>query len=364
MTNRQKYFNVLFVLFGLLGLAGCGTENKISTEACKFDVEILLNEGSYDASLAKVADSSCSGLTISEASMYKATAYMGKAGLSFRGFAADIGALLDGSGDPISLIGSKVSGATSMTNLKNASLEYDLVIGTSNCTTTTNSVVKTACSAKDVVSPMLAISSMSVLGGEAVTYNGQLISPISAMMNPTSVGITSGTATEFDVDGDGNFDNSQAAAMALQYSFNGTTIFGDNTITNSYGNRTFTNPSSGPFELIKSTIVAVAPMSKNTINWHLVNQASASTVTTEGYCSLQNVACTKDEVDGSANCYPCPIIDSRGQTSTSTENILSSINSADSTSPLASAGDAMDCDQSGTVSNSELSTFMTYGKCQ
>jgi hypothetical protein len=344
-----------------------------------YKLDKALTSSDYDE-IITVTEGEC-GTVLAEAGkgdelhLYKAAAYIGKAGISITGLT---GALSSGD-DAMSTISSLVNGPVPMLNLGLALDEYALVTNGLNCDDSSiSSIAKTSCTVKSFIGPMQALSTMSVLAGNSMTYNGQEVTAMSALMNPSSVGIKDdGTQTEFDVDGNGTLDSSQATGMAMNYGVDdanntgiGTNLEGADpkAVTFTKGSNTY------KYQLIKVTISSKdGDTSKDAISYQLISGVSPdntnnftsvadgrTSMTISGFCDTSFVKC-----DGysAGSCYPCPVIQADGDAMPSTTAVADTLNSSDDPQ-MEEAKNMLDCNSNGIVEDAEVAYYMANSSCE
>jgi len=350
--------SIIISLGILFLLSSCGDDTSI--ESCEYRLETSVDKASTEAEYEAVitlADGDCKTTMVNagkseDLAMYKAGAYLGKSGISIAGLTST---LLSG-GDIMTALVAKFSGADAALNISEAITEYEKVTtADKNCTLAQTSTLTTqnrlnTCIILGYVKPIMATAGISTLTGPSVTYNGQEVSSMTALLDPTSIGIVSGTATEFDVDANGTMDSSQATGEIL--SGNGVDDTAHTTLSFVSGGTTYT------YDHKTITITSSDAAFSDYKGYFLLTTGTSINIVTSGYCSLTMVTCsTRNDTD----CFVCPVINSSGDALTSTTvvvDMLDSVDANDTSNPLASVKSSIDSDSNGTISDAELAAYM------
>lgn len=354
MKSINLAISFLVILFLTISFTACG--NETSLESCIYKLEYGSDKSTTQASYQSIidlADGACktvlenNGMSC-ELKTYKASAYMGKAGISLSSL---IDTLLSG-GDPMTELMSMVSGGTSALYATEAMTLYDDI---SNNTACSNSTRADATTITTYVRPLQAVGAISTLTGPSLTYNGEEVSSLTALLNPSSVGIVSGSYTEFDVDGNGLLDSTQATAIAMAGSVSNATTesFNDATPT------TLAFVKSGTTYTYNHKLITILSGDNATYNnyesYQLLDQSTSVPVLTDGYCNLTFTTCT---TLNTTDCFVCPIISSNGTALTSTTAVVDTLNAIDSTSPLYAIKTMLDTNGDG-LTEAELATYLS-----
>ena len=351
----KKIALILFFTMSFVTFNGC--EDDTSLQSCIYRLEYGSDKSTTDTAYQAVidlADGECKSVLENagmsdELKTYKAAAYLGLAGISLSNM---VDTLLGG-GDLMNELMNMVSGGTSALYATEAVNLYDEITNSeADCNSTT--VKADACTITGYVRPLQAVGGISTLTGDSLTYNGEEVSSLTAVLDPTSVGINSGTATEFDVDGDGLLDSAEASAIALSGavgSFNAT--YDDPDPINA--TLTFTKDSTNyTYDHNKVTINSIDNGTyANAVFYKLLDQSTSVPILTDGYCSTSFVTCT---TVNTTDCFVCPVISSNGTSLSSTTVVVDALNSADASSPLYAIKTMI---SNGTITEADIASYLS-----
>ena len=373
----MKLKNIILPLFSIalvLGLSGCGGDES-SAQSCKITIESSLDSATstsdYDAVIALVEGDCSTVLSSDEADAYKVAAYFGQLGFDINTLASDIATLSGGGGNAteiVNLLTLKLTGASALLDSINGYKAADC-----NATNLT-SLQEDLCAWDTFLAEAvpggsdnieLAAKASALISEENyVDEEGNEISPITALQDPSSVGISSGNSTKYDINANGVLDDIEISGLSLSYAINNgnngnyTTVSGNGSVENSTilfnpsANVTFTNSNGNyTYELTQiliddqssgdgytnssNTTFSFVDNSNGTsfkkVVYKLVSLSSNTTATTSGYCNTSFVTCTADSNSDKAldaSCYPCPIISSNGTETSSVSGIVDILNSS------------------------------------
>ena len=378
MNIKKRLIVSSFVLLSF-GISGCG--NQESDASCRVQLEMDLDAASNATEYQAVRDKAtgeCSGaISTTELSQYKAATYLGEAGISIAGLAPD---LLEDGADPMNVITAKVSGVEANQLIDLALAEFDTLVTDEQCTNKANltlsSAQLSACTTKEFVKPLMAVSNLSLVAGESVTFEGKEVTAISALQDPASVGIDTDnsdgiSATEFDINGSGTIDSSEFTAFAIGYASalakdqNNSTTTEDDNYVNAIDTDDDSNGSVDGQETFKAADILTnvnftkngtrinADHSHRYVEIELTNkydfatsgnkkeyklietQTSSSDATkvvmnvavTNGLCEVEiTTSCT---TRNNTDCFPCPVVSADGSAMNATDGIADMLNESE-----------------------------------
>lgn len=322
---KWLYLSAVTVLISVLLLSGCGSN---SDEACAYKVEQDLDHGEYDAVIAELENGgTCNGALSQNAAWTNlAGAYLGKAGISLGGLAANL--LGDTSADPMAAFLTAfgdIGTTNGLQNLTNATTVYGYIrlnesasFTSCNNITGASAVVVDSCFYEELANTVKTVSIMSSVLGGALEF--------------LSTEVVSGSID--DVNENNNSDELEVTGCAIGDANATVSLMADTVCNNDDGSLSLEFNSTAP--VLFSNGHTLTPMNFTVTAsgaglahgdqsyYRLINHEGLipSPVSTSGACTLSLATCsTIDNV----NCFPCPIVVD-GEPVNSTEVILDAIN--------------------------------------
>lgn len=328
-------------------LAGCGGAED-TAEACRYAVATAIDQGDYDAALARITGSCASAYTADERNMYLGAIYVGKAGYDVPTIVNEMTGVNQSDTDSyqsfVDAFASKASGA-SLDNLNLATGYYRAVLGSSDpnyCSANQASLTaiqKDACFYIGLAETATSATTLSLLFGGNMT----------AWTTPQAGCAPGGN----DADDDQIADEAEATACAINYA-SGVACTGGASVS-SLGPKQFVTPTgSGTFEEVRITVAGAACPTGNTYLKPITTTAPRSPVVTDGLCTADaGVYQACSSISELTNCFPCPVINGNGSM-TVESTIVDALNNG-SSAIIASVG---------TTQQSDVETAITDFKAE